>query len=84
MSETHTRSSDVISTFMHHIAQICVSLFSFPDRTVILSPPQAVKVQPGNPAVFTCLPSVDPKLGSPQIQWRKNDKKLSESYSDKK
>ncbi|XP_044066815.1 neural cell adhesion molecule L1.2 isoform X2 [Siniperca chuatsi] len=54
------------------------------NRTVILSPPQALKVQPGNTAVFTCLALVDPKLGSPLIQWRKNDQKLFESHSDEK
>ncbi|XP_071332274.1 neural cell adhesion molecule L1.2 isoform X2 [Trachinotus anak] len=54
------------------------------NRTVILSPPQALKVQPGNTAIFTCLAQVDPKLGSPFIQWRKNNQKLSESHSDEK
>ncbi|XP_067384455.1 neural cell adhesion molecule L1.2 isoform X2 [Channa argus] len=54
------------------------------NRTVILSPPQALKVQPGNTAIFTCLALVDPKLGSPLIQWRKNNQKLYESHSDEK
>ncbi|XP_030278757.1 neural cell adhesion molecule L1.2 isoform X2 [Sparus aurata] len=54
------------------------------NRTVILSPPQALKVQPGNTAAFTCLSLSDPKLGSPLIQWRKNDQKLFESHSDAK
>nr|XP_046251660.1 neural cell adhesion molecule L1.2 isoform X2 [Scatophagus argus] len=54
------------------------------NRTVILSPPQALKVQPGNTAIFTCQSLVDPKLGPPQIQWRKNDQKLFESHSDEK
>ncbi|XP_035015585.2 neural cell adhesion molecule L1.2 isoform X2 [Hippoglossus stenolepis] len=54
------------------------------NRTVILSPPQALKVQPGNQAIFTCLALVDPKLGSPLIQWRKNNQKLYESQSDQK
>uniref|UniRef100_A0A7N6AME4 Neural cell adhesion molecule L1 n=1 Tax=Anabas testudineus TaxID=64144 RepID=A0A7N6AME4_ANATE len=46
------------------------------NRTVILSPPQALKVQPGNTAIFTCLALVDPKLESPLIQWRKDNQKL--------
>ncbi|KAM9350723.1 neural cell adhesion molecule L1.2 [Symphorus nematophorus] len=54
------------------------------NRTVITSPPQALKVQPGNTATFTCLSLVDPKLGSPLIQWRKNNQKLIESHSDEK
>ncbi|XP_026224665.1 neural cell adhesion molecule L1.2 isoform X3 [Anabas testudineus] len=54
------------------------------NRTVILSPPQALKVQPGNTAIFTCLALVDPKLESPLIQWRKDNQKLFESSSDEK
>uniref|UniRef100_A0A8C9Y5X0 Neural cell adhesion molecule L1 n=1 Tax=Sander lucioperca TaxID=283035 RepID=A0A8C9Y5X0_SANLU len=52
------------------------------NRTVILSPPQDLKVQRGNTTIFTCLALVDPKLGSPQIQWRKNDKKIFDSHSN--
>uniref|UniRef100_A0A672IHP9 L1 cell adhesion molecule, paralog a n=1 Tax=Salarias fasciatus TaxID=181472 RepID=A0A672IHP9_SALFA len=52
--------------------------------TVILSPPQAQKVQPGNTAIFTCQALSDPRLGVPLIQWRKNDQKLFESHSDEK
>ncbi|XP_061684943.1 neural cell adhesion molecule L1.2 [Syngnathoides biaculeatus] len=54
------------------------------NRTVILSPPQALKVQPGQTAIFTCLSLVDPKLASPLIQWRKNDQKLFASGRDLK
>ncbi|XP_034393183.1 neural cell adhesion molecule L1.2 isoform X2 [Cyclopterus lumpus] len=54
------------------------------NRTVILSPPQALKVQRGNTTIFTCLSLVDPKLGSPLIQWRKNNQKISESHTDGK
>uniref|UniRef100_A0A7N9ANL8 L1 cell adhesion molecule, paralog a n=1 Tax=Mastacembelus armatus TaxID=205130 RepID=A0A7N9ANL8_9TELE len=61
-----------------------VSLLSSPDRTVIVSPPQALKVQPGTTAIFTCLAIVDPKLGSPLIQWRKDGLKLFESHIDEK
>ena len=70
---THTESQ-------YHIPPV----FSLPDRTVILSPPQALKVLPGSQAIFTCLALVDPKLGSPLIQWRKNNQKLYESQSDQK
>lgn len=51
---------------------------------MIVSPPQDLKVQVGKTAIFTCLSVVDPKLGSPLIQWRKNDQKLFESYADEK
>ncbi|XP_010782814.1 neural cell adhesion molecule L1-like [Notothenia coriiceps] len=54
------------------------------NRTVIVSPPQDLKVQRGNTAIFTCLAVVDPKLGPPQIQWRKDNKKIFESPSDGK
>lgn len=54
------------------------------NQTVILSPPQALKAQPGSTAVFTCFYSSDASLSSPQIQWRKNDQKLFESHSDEK
>uniref|UniRef100_A0A8C4HYA2 Neural cell adhesion molecule L1 n=1 Tax=Dicentrarchus labrax TaxID=13489 RepID=A0A8C4HYA2_DICLA len=50
------------------------------NRTVILSPPQALKVQPGNTAIFTCQSLVDSKLSSPSIQWKKNGQNLSESH----
>ncbi|XP_068181177.1 neural cell adhesion molecule L1.2 isoform X1 [Antennarius striatus] len=54
------------------------------NRTVILSPPQALKVQPGKTAIFTCLSVVDPKIVSPLILWRKNNQKLIESPIDEK
>ncbi|XP_028266111.1 neural cell adhesion molecule L1.2 isoform X2 [Parambassis ranga] len=54
------------------------------NRTVILSPPQNLKVQPETTAIFTCLAFVDSNLSPPLIQWRKNDKKLFESHSDEK
>ncbi|KAM9342050.1 neural cell adhesion molecule L1.2 [Pholidichthys leucotaenia] len=54
------------------------------NRTVIQTPPQNLKVQPGSTAIFTCLAIVDPRLGSPQIQWRKNQQKLFESKDDEK
>ncbi|XP_027144424.1 neural cell adhesion molecule L1.2 isoform X2 [Larimichthys crocea] len=54
------------------------------NRTVILTPPQALKVQPGNTAIFTCQFLVDPKVGKAAILWRKNGQKLTESHSDEK
>ncbi|XP_071380962.1 neural cell adhesion molecule L1.2 [Centroberyx affinis] len=54
------------------------------DRTVILSPPQALRVQPGNTAIFTCLAQVDPRLTPPLIQWRRSGQKLFQSYSEDK
>ncbi|XP_068454677.1 neural cell adhesion molecule L1.2 isoform X2 [Clinocottus analis] len=54
------------------------------NRTVILSPPQALKALRGETAIFTCLSLVDPKLGFPLIQWRKNNQKITESHTDGK
>ncbi|KAG7283817.1 hypothetical protein CRUP_034004 [Coryphaenoides rupestris] len=54
------------------------------DRTVILSPPQALRVQPGKSAIFTCLALVDPKLSSPLIQWRRSSQKLFQSAAKDK
>uniref|UniRef100_A0A3B4BL59 Neural cell adhesion molecule L1 n=1 Tax=Periophthalmus magnuspinnatus TaxID=409849 RepID=A0A3B4BL59_9GOBI len=51
-------------------------------RTVVVSPPQDLKVQPGHSATFSCVSSVDPKLSPPFIQWRKNEQKIFESHSD--
>uniref|UniRef100_A0A8L0DNW0 Neural cell adhesion molecule L1-like n=1 Tax=Oncorhynchus mykiss TaxID=8022 RepID=A0A8L0DNW0_ONCMY len=41
------------------------------NRTVILSPPGSLLVQPGKTAIFTCLAQVDPKLTPPHIQWKR-------------
>ncbi|KAM4610702.1 neural cell adhesion molecule L1.2 isoform 2-T2 [Polymixia lowei] len=54
------------------------------NRTVILSPPQALKVEPGKSAIFTCLALVDPKLTPPLIQWRRSGQKLFQSFSEDK
>lgn len=80
----------VLAPFLRLVPMRCLPL-SFPlsvspqpDKTVIVSPPQDLKVQVGKTAIFTCLSVVDPKLGTAQIQWRKNDQKLFESYADEK
>uniref|UniRef100_UPI0037E8347E neural cell adhesion molecule L1.2 isoform X2 n=1 Tax=Semicossyphus pulcher TaxID=241346 RepID=UPI0037E8347E len=54
------------------------------NRTVIVTPPQSLKMQPGSTAIFTCVALVDPKLDPPLIQWRKNEQKLFQSHSDEK
>ncbi|KAM4737433.1 neural cell adhesion molecule L1.2 isoform 2-T2 [Anableps anableps] len=54
------------------------------NRTVILTPPKNLKVQPGTTAIFTCVGLYDTNLRIPQIQWRKNNQKLMESSSDEK
>lgn len=59
-------------------------LASPPDRTVILSMPRELKVQPGNEAFFTCNALVDSNFRDPQILWRKDNQKLQESISDTK
>ncbi|XP_034151805.1 neural cell adhesion molecule L1.2 isoform X3 [Esox lucius] len=54
------------------------------NRTVILSPPGPLRVQPGNRATFSCLAQVDSKLTPPHIQWRKDGQKLFQSSSEDK
>ncbi|XP_041701440.2 neural cell adhesion molecule L1.2 isoform X3 [Coregonus clupeaformis] len=54
------------------------------NRTVILSPPGSLRVQPGKTAILTCLAQVDPKLTPPQIQWRRSKQKLFQSYDEDK
>ncbi|XP_053704859.1 neural cell adhesion molecule L1.2 isoform X1 [Synchiropus splendidus] len=54
------------------------------NRTVILSPAQALRVQREESAVFTCLAVADLKLDPPQIQWRKNNQKLFVKRNDEK
>lgn len=54
------------------------------NRTVIVSPPLALKVLPGKMAVFTCQPQVDPKLPPPQILWKRSGKKIHQSYAEDK
>ncbi|XP_030624154.1 neural cell adhesion molecule L1.2 [Chanos chanos] len=49
------------------------------NRTVIVSPPQHLRVQEGTSATFICKAEVDPKLAPPQIQWRWNGQKLFEA-----
>lgn len=52
------------------------------NRTVVVSPPQDLKVQPGHTATFHCVYSVDSKISDHFIQWRKNEQKIFESHSD--
>ncbi|XP_060914546.1 neural cell adhesion molecule L1.2 isoform X2 [Labrus mixtus] len=54
------------------------------NRTVIITPPQDLRLQPGKTAIFTCVSLVDTKLDPPLIQWRKNEQKLFQSHSDEK
>ncbi|KAM6977291.1 neural cell adhesion molecule L1.2 [Aplochiton taeniatus] len=54
------------------------------NRTLILSPLQALRVQPGKTAIFSCVTQVDPKLSPPLIQWRWNGQKLFPSFAEDK
>uniref|UniRef100_A0A8C8EQR1 Neural cell adhesion molecule L1 n=1 Tax=Oncorhynchus tshawytscha TaxID=74940 RepID=A0A8C8EQR1_ONCTS len=54
------------------------------NRTVILSPPGSLLVQPGKTAIFTCLAQVDPKLTPPHIQWKRSGQELFQSYAEDK
>ncbi|XP_035378184.1 neural cell adhesion molecule L1.2 isoform X1 [Electrophorus electricus] len=49
------------------------------NRTLIVEPPQALRVQRGKAATLTCQYQMDNTLGPPQVLWRKNQKKLTES-----
>lgn len=84
-TDTVTRSSLAYCLYLLQLASACYAcLLSPADRTVILSPPQDLKVQPGHTAIFTCVALVDPRLDLPFIQWRKNNQKLADSNSDEK
>uniref|UniRef100_A0A4W5JJJ4 L1 cell adhesion molecule, paralog a n=1 Tax=Hucho hucho TaxID=62062 RepID=A0A4W5JJJ4_9TELE len=54
------------------------------NRTVILSPPGSLRVQPGKTAIFTCLAQVDPKLTPPHIQWKRSGQELFQSFAEDK
>lgn len=58
------------------------ALLDILNKTVVVSPSQDLKVQPGHMATLRCVYSVDPKLSPPFIQWRKNEQKIFESHSD--
>ncbi|KAG7471847.1 hypothetical protein MATL_G00102400 [Megalops atlanticus] len=53
------------------------------NKTVIVTPPQALRTQRGHEVVLGCHAQVDPQLAPPQIQWRIDGQKLFESSSDK-
>ncbi|KAJ8017069.1 hypothetical protein DPEC_G00013950 [Dallia pectoralis] len=54
------------------------------NRTVIRSPLESLRVQPGQKAHFTCQVEVDNRLSRPQFQWRARGKKLYQSHSGDK
>ncbi|XP_069544807.1 neural cell adhesion molecule L1.2 isoform X1 [Brachyistius frenatus] len=80
---THNDEGLYICSVLNTNLSVSAELEVF-DRTVIVSPPQPVKVQPGNTAIFTCQATFDINLSPPLIQWRKNDQKLFQSHSDEK
>lgn len=80
---THGDDGIYTCTVPNSNLSISVELEIF-NRTVIQSPPQALKVRAGERAIFTCTGLVDPRLDPPFIQWRKNNQKLADSNSDEK
>ncbi|XP_067302078.1 neural cell adhesion molecule L1.2 isoform X2 [Pseudorasbora parva] len=54
------------------------------NKTVIVKPPLALRIQRGKPATFTCEYQVDSRQDAPQVQWRKNRQKLTESSDSDK
>ncbi|KAK9954145.1 hypothetical protein ABG768_016241 [Culter alburnus] len=49
------------------------------NKTVIVKPPLALRIQRGQPATLTCAYQVDSRQVASQVQWRKNRQKLTES-----
>uniref|UniRef100_A0A1A8BJR0 Neural cell adhesion molecule L1 n=1 Tax=Nothobranchius kadleci TaxID=1051664 RepID=A0A1A8BJR0_NOTKA len=80
---THDDKGFYTCSVQNHNLSISSELQVF-NKTVIVTPPKDLKVQPGNTAVFTCVEFHDIGLDDPIIQWRKNKKKLFESPSDEK
>uniref|UniRef100_A0A8C2D2H8 Neural cell adhesion molecule L1 n=1 Tax=Cyprinus carpio TaxID=7962 RepID=A0A8C2D2H8_CYPCA len=58
--------------------------FCLSDKTVIVKPPLALRIQRGKPATLTCEYQVDSRQYTPQVQWRKNGQKLTESSDSDK
>ncbi|KAK2885498.1 hypothetical protein Q8A67_016335 [Cirrhinus molitorella] len=54
------------------------------NKTVIVKPPPALRIQRGKPATLTCEYQVDSRQDAPQVQWRKNRQKLTESSDSDK
>ncbi|XP_059397548.1 neural cell adhesion molecule L1-like isoform X3 [Carassius carassius] len=54
------------------------------NKTVIVKPPLALRIQRGMPATLTCEYQVDSRQDTPQVQWRKNRQKLTESSDSDK
>uniref|UniRef100_A0A672S640 Neural cell adhesion molecule L1-like n=1 Tax=Sinocyclocheilus grahami TaxID=75366 RepID=A0A672S640_SINGR len=54
------------------------------NKTVIVKPPLALRIQRGKPATLTCEYQVDSRQDTPQVQWRKNRQKLTESSDSDK
>lgn len=59
-------------------------LHSLSDKTVIVKPPLALRIQRGKPATLTCEYREDSRQDTPQVQWRKKNQKLSESVDSDK
>ncbi|KAG7477340.1 hypothetical protein MATL_G00068490 [Megalops atlanticus] len=54
------------------------------NRTIIVLPPQPLRVRRGDSANLTCHALVDPRMNHVQMQWRKGRQKLFPSSSDDK
>ncbi|KAJ8370136.1 hypothetical protein SKAU_G00101640 [Synaphobranchus kaupii] len=80
---SHDDSSSFTCT-IHDTALSITALLEVLNRTVIVTPPQALRVQSGHEAVLSCHAQVDPKLDPPQFQWRMEGQKLFASSNGKK
>ncbi|XP_026055868.1 neural cell adhesion molecule L1-like isoform X2 [Carassius auratus] len=54
------------------------------NKTVIVKPPLDLRIQRGKPATLACEYQVDSRQDAPQVQWRKNGQKLTESSDSDK
>ncbi|KAJ8265457.1 hypothetical protein COCON_G00145560 [Conger conger] len=54
------------------------------NRTMIVTPPQALRVQRGHDAVLNCQALVDANLDPPMFQWRMDRQKLFPSLTEEK
>ncbi|XP_048035111.1 neural cell adhesion molecule L1.2 isoform X3 [Megalobrama amblycephala] len=75
---THNDSSQYTCTVSNSKITITAELDVL-DKTVIVKPPLALRIQRGQPATLTCEYYVDTRQVAPQVQWRKNRQKLTES-----
>ncbi|KAJ8397003.1 hypothetical protein AAFF_G00010570 [Aldrovandia affinis] len=80
---THDDSGSFTCSILNTTLSI-TALLEVLNRTVIVTPPQALHIQRGHDAVLSCHAQVDPKLYPPQFQWRMDRQKIFASTAEKK